>query len=52
MVTLRFNHLPDAWPQTWVMKSVRLFKKDSQMALVIPKEELTQFQEQPSVLRF
>lgn len=52
LVTLRFNHLPEEWPKTWVLKSVRLFKKDTLQALTIQKEELAQIQDQPSVLRF
>lgn len=51
-VTVRFTNLPDEWPRTWYLKSVKLINDKNLDALVVEGEEVTKYLGHPTVLAF
>lgn len=49
-VTVRFSNLPEEWPRTWLLKSVKLFNEKASEALVIESDEVARHLGHPMVL--
>lgn len=48
--TVRFTNLPEEWPKTWVLRSVRLINSKGSEAVVVDREEVDRLLGQPTVL--
>lgn len=51
-VTVRFTNLPEEWPRTWLLKSVKLVDEKNSEALVIESDEVARYLGHPMVLNF
>nr|WP_295904453.1 hypothetical protein [uncultured Bdellovibrio sp.] len=51
-VTVRFTNLPEEWPRTWLLKSVKLVNEKDSEALVIESDEVARYLGHPMVLNF
>lgn len=52
-VTVRFTNLPDEWPRTWLLKSVKLLNdKNTAASLIIESDEVAKYMGHPLVLSF
>jgi hypothetical protein len=49
-VTVRFTNLPEEWPKTWVLKSVKLVDQKTYSSLVIESQDVLQSLGHPVVL--
>lgn len=51
-VIVRFTNLPDEWPRTWLLKSVKLLSDKNTAAVVIESDEVARYMGHPMVLNF
>jgi hypothetical protein len=51
-VTLRFHGMPDQWPTSWLLTSVRLSNPGQQKELLIDTEEVNQILGRPMMVNF
>lgn len=51
-ITVRFTNLPEAWPRTWLLKSVKLTSDKNSEALVVESNEVARYLGHPLVLTF
>ncbi len=49
-VTIRFSNLPEEWPRTWLLKSVKLLNEKASEALVVESDEVARHLGHPMVL--
>lgn len=49
VVTVRFSNLPEAWPRTWLLKSVKLMNENDARVLTVESEEVAQYFGHPMV---
>lgn len=49
MITVRFTNLPEEWPRTWLLKSVKLVNERDSEALVIESDEVAKYLGHPMV---
>ncbi|KHD88078.1 MAG: hypothetical protein OM95_11200 [Bdellovibrio sp. ArHS] len=49
MITVRFTNLPEEWPRTWLLKSVKLVNEKQSEALVIESDEVARYLGHPMV---
>lgn len=48
-VTVRFTNLPEEWPRTWLLKSVKLVNDSGSQAVVVESEEVARYLGHPMV---
>ncbi|WII72670.1 hypothetical protein QJS83_02150 [Bdellovibrio sp. 22V] len=48
-ITIRFANLPEEWPKTWLLKSVKLMNEKESEALVVESDEVAQILGHPMV---
>lgn len=51
-LTVRFTNLPEEWPHTWILKSVKLMNDKGSEALVVESNEVARYLGHPLVLSF
>lgn len=52
VVTVRFSNLPEEWPRTWLLKSVKLLNEKESEALVVESDEVARYLGHPLVLNW
>lgn len=51
-VTVRFSNLPDTWPRTWLLKSVKLVNENNASSIMVESDEVAEYLGHPMVLKF
>lgn len=51
-VAIRFTNIPDAWPKTWILKSIKLQSDKTAQVVVVEGPEVVQYLGHPLVLTF
>ncbi|MGZ3773532.1 MAG: hypothetical protein ACXVCY_00770 [Pseudobdellovibrionaceae bacterium] len=51
-VTVRFTNLPEEWPKTWLLKSVKLLNDKTAASVLIEQDEVAKYLRHPMVLSF
>lgn len=51
-VTVRFSNLPEEWPRTWLLKSVKLTNEGTAQGVVVESAEVARILGHPMVLNF
>ena len=51
-ITVRFTNLPEEWPKTWLLKSVRLSNDNSNNGITVQSDEVARYLGHPLVLTF
>lgn len=51
-VTVRFTNLPEEWPRTWLLKSVKLSNEKNSESVIVESDEVAKYLGHPLVLSF
>ncbi|QDK39411.1 hypothetical protein [Bdellovibrio sp. NC01] len=51
-VTVRFANLPEDWPRTWLLKSVKLNNEQKNKSVTVESDEVARYMGHPLVLTF
>ncbi|MNJ91221.1 hypothetical protein D3C87_88680 [compost metagenome] len=51
-VAIRFMNIPDEWPRTWILKSVKLMNENNSQAVIVEGSDVVEYLGHPLVLSF